>query len=457
MTKKLTLGILQTMSPYGFIGAAWRNPDNASVDYLDLDYWTDMAKELDEAGFDFLFFADSFGYPSIDGEVVDAALRNAVNIPMADPFPVIAAIAAVTNNLGVVVTGSTLFEPPPALARRFSTLDHFTKGRVGWNVVTGVGYAASSRLFGQEQIPHNDRYAHASEHLNVTYGLWEGSWEEDALLVDREAGIYADPKKVHQVSYSGKHFKSDGILNVPPSPQRTPLVMQAGTSNEGRDFAAQNAEVVFLGGGSSQQTKDAIDDINRRAESFGRKPGAIKFMLGATFIVAETDEAAQAAEEEMLSYATREYAAAVYAFITGIDLLKYDQDKPIPVQQTNLGRSSLDRYKKAPAADQKTVGEILEEWRSNGHNAKKFVGTPVAVADQVEQVIAETGADGFLIQPYIVPGTHQDFARLLMPILKERGMVPESPDGPTLRERVFGHGNPRLDETHPAAQYRKLG
>ncbi|WP_159500252.1 NtaA/DmoA family FMN-dependent monooxygenase [Microbacterium sp. 18062] len=455
--KELTLGIFQSLTPNGMIGASWRFPENESLDFLDLDYWIRLSKKIDKAGFDFLFLADTYGYPMIDGEVLDAAVRNAFNIPVADPFAIVSAVAAATERLSVVATASTTVERPPALARRLATLDHLTGGRLGWNVVTGVSQIASANLFGESALSSDERYDRAEEYIDICLGLWEGSWEDDALLEDRENGIYADPAKLRQVSYEGKHFSSRGILNVPPSPQRTPLIVQAGTSGRGKDFAARNAEVVFIGGGSPAQMAANIADVRDRAVSFGRERDSIKFLIGSMFVVGKTEQEAQEKRQAQLAFATTEQAAVTYAYVTGLDLTTMDPDLPLGGSSGEVktveaeGKSSVNRYagKSAPAP---AVKDILEDLRVNGLNGSVFVGDPASIADQVEEFIAQTDADGFLIQSHITPSTYDDFIDLLLPVFRERGMFSTDPSGPTLRERIFGAG-PGLPENHRGTDF----
>lgn len=453
--KPLTLGVFQHFNPNGMTGNSWRHPDNQAVNYLDLDHWTNLAKKLEDGGFDFLFFADSYGYPRLNGKVIDLAITEANNIPGPDPIVLLSALAAATTRLGLVSTASTLIDKPQVIARRFATLDHLTKGRVGWNIVTGSGQASSARLFGEEMTPHDQRYAIAEEHTQLTLKLLEGSWEDDAVRADKEAGVYADASKVHEIEHEGTYFKAHGLLMVPPSPQRTPVLFQAGTSGPGRNFAAQYAEAVFLSGGEPSHVAANIADIRRRAAEFGRSADSIKILVGASFITAATEEEAEAKRQEMLDLTTLEDAATKYAFFTGLDLLSMDLDKPLADARTEQGRSNLERFSGERDAPAPTVREILEEYRQNGINGSVFVGDPHQIVDQIEEFIGVTKADGFLIQPYITPGTYDDFIDLIMPVLRERGLAKTEFEGPTLRESFFGAGHNRLPATHPGAQYRQ--
>jgi FMN-dependent oxidoreductase (nitrilotriacetate monooxygenase family) len=451
----IILGAFQTMNPNGTVGASWRHPENTSTEYLSTAYWTRLARQLEAGGFDFLFFADSYGYPTVDDETLPAALSDAMYVPMADPITVISAAAAATTTLGFVVTSSTTVERPAAVARRYGTLDHLTDGRIGWNVVTGAAQGSSAALFGEAMLKHDDRYAQAADHLSICLKLWEGSWQDDALVMDRESGVYAHPDRVHQIEHNGEFLRSRGLFALPPSPQRSPLILQAGTSAAGRDFAARFAEVVFIGGGETEQIAEQIADIRARVAAAGRDPRSVSFLVGAHFVLGS--DAAQAARkrEEMLSYATLAQAATTYAWVTGIDLTRYPLDEPMPQLASEMGQSSVDRFMNPLDGRRKTVGEVLTEFRDNGINGTVFVGDAVTVADAVENFLARTDADGFLVQPHITPGTYDDFIELLVPELRHRGLL-EQAEGSTLRARLAPGGGDRLPEDHIGSTYRRV-
>ncbi|MEV1069900.1 NtaA/DmoA family FMN-dependent monooxygenase [Streptomyces sp. NPDC050263] len=446
----LIFASFQALSPNGVIGSSWRDPSNTQTDYLMIEHWTELAKKLESGGFDFLFFADTYGYPTLDGELIPFAVEAGYNVPMADPITIVSAIAAATSKLGVVLTNSTTHEKPAALARRFATLDHFTKGRIGWNIVSGGGQSSSTALFGEPMIPHDERYLQADDYLQICLRLWEASWADDALRVDREAGVYAEPDGVRQVSYEGKYLRTKGILTLPPSPQRTPLLLQAGTSSAGRDFAARYAECVFVGGGDPAVVARNITAIRDRAEEIGRPRDSVKFLVGAGFVVGTTEAEAQRKYDNLLGFATLKHAAATFAWSTGVDLLKFDLDKPLPEVHSEIGQTNLDRFRSADGTNP-TVREILEDYRQHGINGTTFIGTPEKVADEVEAFVAATGADGFLVQQHITPGTHDDFIELLRPELLKRDLMRPTREDVTLREQLLGAG-PRVAATHPGAE-----
>jgi len=434
----------------GLMGT-WRLPDNTATDFLDLNHWLTMARRCEEAGVDFLFFADDYGYPVVEGGLPATAVRNGVQFPKGDPMAVLPALAAVTERLGLVTTLSTMVEKPPMVARKMATLDHMSNGRIGWNVVTGAGQNASARLFGTAMTGHDQRYEIAADHVDLSLKLWEGCWDEGALVIDRETGIFADPDKVREIVHDGPHFSSRGVLTVPPGPQRTPMLFQAGASAPGRDLAAKYAEAVFLAAEVSALAEQ-IADIRRRAADYGRDPLSIKFLIAGTFIVAPTNAEAQAIRDRQLATRTLDEAAAAYAFFTGLDLSTMDPDKPLDpsAAKTETGRTNVERFL-GPNAP--TVRQILEEFQRNSVMGAPFIGSVQQVVDQAEATITATGADGFLVQPDHT-GTFDSFIDLIMPELAARGLVQTDLPAMTLRERLLGTGTPHLADDHPGAAYR---
>ena len=456
MTTPLVLGIFQYVSPNGTIGAAWQHPEDESATFTDIGYWKRLARKLEDARFDLLFLADSHGFPALDGELLPASVREGRGVPQADPMPVAAVVAAVTERIGLVVTASTTVELPAALARRLTTLDHLSGGRIGWNIVTGSSGATAAALMGRELVRHDLRYDMADDFLDLSLKLWEASWDEGALVRDKAAGVYADPDRVHMIEHEGPFFRSHGVLNVPPSPQRTPLLVQAGTSGRGMAFAGRSAEAVFVAGGDPARVAANIAAIRAAAVAEGRTADSVKILVGAMFLAGATHEAAVATHEEMLAMSTPEGAAAIFAGNMGIDLLALDPDLPLAQQETEMGLSNLQRYLGRDGQPAPTVREILEDFRRTGLNGTVFVGTGEEIVDEVEQFVAETGADGFLIQPHLTPGTYDDFIAHVLPVLRARGLAREEYVGETLRERLFGDGQRLLPDEHHGAAYRAV-
>lgn len=446
MTKKIALGMFQG----GGVRGSWKTPGQENApNFTDLDYWIDLGRKCEEAGVDFLFFADSYGYPVLHDEIVPTAIEKNIQFSKVDPMLIIPAVATATSRLGLVSTISTMTEQPPAVARQFATLDHLTKGRVGWNVVTGSAQASSALLFGEPLMPHDDRYALADEHVELSLKFWEGCWEDGALV--RRDGVWADPERVHTIHHDGTYFKADGVQTTPPGPQRSPVLFQAGASAPGRALAGKYAEAVFLAA-ESKALADQIADIRRIADENGRGRDAVKCLIAGTFRVADSYEQAVADHQAIIDGISDEHAATLYAYYTGIDLLSLDLDKPIPASAASgdNGRTNIERFL-GPNAP--TVREVIEEFRANGVMGKPFLGTPEQIVDQAEAMLAETDADGFLVQPE-PNGSHDAFFAQIVPEMRRRGLLKDELPGSTLREHLFGEGHVHLPATHPGAQLR---
>ncbi len=458
LSRRLIFGALQHLAPAGMTVGSWRHPDNQAVDYLSFDHWMRLGRQLEHAGFDFLFLADSFTYPVRNGAPSAQAMRDAIQFPFADPFMVAPAVAAATSRLGIAVTASTMAERPVPLARRLATLDNASGGRVGWNIVTGAGQSVFARLFGEEGMTrHDKRYEIAEDFTEATLELWEGTWSETATVGDKDSGAFVDPSEVREITHEGPYFRTEGLLTVPPSAQRTPVLFQAGTSASGKRFAAKFAEAVFVTGGNRAKTAQDIRDVRRLAETeFGRDPESIVFLSGAMFVTGETDEAAAAKRDEMLALATLAGSAEEYRYYTGIDLTELDPDKPLPPRTSEEGQTSVDRY--IQLENPPTVREILDSFRRDGVNGLTFVGSGTTVADGVEQFVAETGVDGFLMEPYLTPGSYDDFIAHIRPELIQRGLWSASDCAPTtLRQQLFADSSGHLPVSHPGAEYRFTG
>jgi FMN-dependent oxidoreductase (nitrilotriacetate monooxygenase family) len=426
----------------------WAHPENTTTDYKRLGHWTSLARMLDEGGFDFLFLADSYGYPVIGDEVPDVAFRQAVEIPKNDPMLLVPAMAAAAPRLCFGVTASTTYEPPFANARRFATLDHLTEGRVAWNVVT-TSSAVVANLFGRDRfIPHDERYAMAAEYLDVSYALFEGSWDDDAVLADKVSRVYADPDRIRPIAHHGKYFDVEGYANSEPGPQRTPVLFQAGASSTGRAFAAANAELVFLQGRDAESLRTQVSDVRSRAEAAGRAPSDITTISGLSVVTGRSTAEAEDLLEEYTSYLDPEAARAYYASMTGIDLASLDPASSFSTVTTEGGRTQVERYRNT------SVSEATADFIRNGMREFVLVGTPSDVGDRIEALVAETGLDGFNYTPYVAPASYSSFIADVVPELRRRGLMPETPRTGTFRERLSGKG-PHLPETHPAARFRQ--
>ena len=445
------------MNVVGHVSAGlWRHPEDRASEYTTLGYWTHIASLLDEAGFDAMFIADALGQIDVYQGKPDAALRTAAQSPVNDPLLLVSAMAAATRQLSFGITVSTTYEHPYLLARKFTTLDHLTNGRVAWNIVTSVLESAARNLGLERQMDHDERYERAQEFLEVTYKLWEGSWEEDAVRRDRQAGIYTDPAKVHPIRHKGRWFSVPDAHLSEPSPQRTPVLFQAGTSDRGRQFAAQNAEVVFLGGTTALAIRNNIERIRELARQLGRADEAIRFITAVSVVVAETDELAHAKFQDYLSYTSQEAALALFSAWTGVDWSEWPLDAPLEYIETNASRSALVGLTRIDAERVWTVGDI-SNYIGIGGIHPTLVGSPQTVADALEALADESGIDGFNLAYAISPGSFEDFVRWVVPELQARGRM-RRPDGRalTLRERLQGEGQRHLRDDHPGTCFRDL-
>lgn len=434
----------------------WRHPHSQAHRYRELRHWIETAQILERGKFDALFIADALGPLEVYQGRVDAALRDGIQTPCDDPLLLISALAAATEHLGFAVTVSTSYEQPYAFARKMTTLDHLSNGRIGWNIVTSALESAARNLGLSEQVPHDQRYAIAEEFMAVVYALWEGSWEDDAVVVDRESGVFAEPSKVHPVNHRGRYFNVPGIALSEPSAQRTPVLFQAGSSAVGKAFAARHAEGVFLSTYDPLITRKLVDDIRQLAKEEGRDPQSVKVFNIITVIVAETEEAAQAKHREYQSYSSVEGSLARYSALLGIDLGELDPDQPLEYSDTAGIRGLLEVFTRLDP--QRTwTPRAIAEFVGVGGGGPVIVGSPEQVADELERWMDVADLDGFNIADPVPPVTLGDFVELVVPELQKRGRAWLDYSGQTLRER-FDDGDSaraRVRDDHPAARYRR--
>lgn len=380
-------------------------------------------------------------------------IETAAQIPVNDPLIPISAMAYVTKHLGFGVTVNTTYEPPFLLARRMSTLDHLTRGRIGWNIVTGY-LDSAARSMGFDTLPEHDaRYDAAEEYLEILYKLWEGSWDDDAVLRDKAGGIYADPSKVRAVSHDGKYYRMEGIHLAEPSPQRTPLLFQAGASARGQDFAARHAECVFIASPNPGAARPTVDALRAKAAAFGRGADAVKVLNLITVVVGQTEKQAQEKLEDYRRHASVEASLAHYSASVGIDFSKYELDDVIDRSSTNANQSALAAITKQ-AAKPVTKREIVDQMIL-GSRMKPMVGAPEQIADRLQTWIGEGDIDGFNLARTVAPESLRDFVELVVPVLQERGVFKADYEQGPLRQKLFGGGNGRLPAAHPAALFRR--
>lgn len=454
MTKKISFNAFEMNCIAHQSPGLWRHPQDRSVEYKDLEYWTDLAQILERGFFDGIFIADVLGIYDVYHQSAEHALTGAVQVPVNDPLQIVPAMAAVTKHLGFGVTTSISFEHPYPFARRISTLDHLTKGRVGWNIVTSYLESGSKNLGLKTQVNHDNRYDIADEYLEVLYKLWEGSWEEGSVLRDRESGIFADHKKVHPIQHEGKYFTVPGIHICEPSPQRTPVLYQAGASSRGQKFASQNAECVFIAAPSKIATKKVVQGIRQKLAQEGRDPYSVKIYALLSIVTDETDAKAQAKFKEYQSYGSYDGALTLLSGWSGVDFSQYQPNDKVEYIQTNAIQSLLDSYVNADPDRVWTIEEIAN-WNSLGGNGPVLVGSAETVSDALQQWVEDTDVDGFNLAYILAHQTFADVVEFIVPELQKRGVYQTSYAQGTLREKLFGAG-PYLPENHRGAKYRNL-
>ncbi|WP_328472552.1 LLM class flavin-dependent oxidoreductase [Actinoplanes sp. NBC_00393] len=430
------------------IQGTWRRPTARQADFNSLNHWVDLARTLERGGFDAIFFADVVGlyapYRGDERKYVEAGLQ----VPSNDPSVLAGAIAYATEHLGIAFTASILQEHPFNFARRISTLDHASNGRIAWNIVTNY-LPNASRNFGLDGLTkHDERYAWADEYVDVTYKLWEGSWEEDALLQDRETGIHADYDKIHRINHEGPRYRVEGPHLVSPTPQRTPLLFQAGASEAGRTFAAKNAEAVFIQAPNLEAAARDTADIRARAVGHGRSAHDLKFFQGLHFVVGSTEEEAKRKSDELDQWIDFDAQLSHMSGAVGIDFGHEDLDRPVGELRTEGVQSIVGWIKDLVTDREPTLRDVAHYTAHNG----RITGTPEQIADRLA-LWRSAGVDGINVVNAEIPGSYEEFVDHVIPVLRERGLAQREYAPGTLREKLFGRGD-RLPDTHPAARYR---
>ncbi|EME46881.1 hypothetical protein DOTSEDRAFT_149359 [Dothistroma septosporum NZE10] len=440
----------------------WRHPSDRSSKFNDIEHWIELAQLLERGHFQGIFIADVLGgYDVYDGpQNLAPAIKSGAQWPVNEPLSVVPAMAAATKSIGFGVTVSTSYEAPYHLARRLSTVDHLTKGRLGWNVVTGYLDSAARNLSNgvdEKNMGHDERYERCEEFVEVVYKLMNASWRSDAIKLDREKGIYTDPELVRKINHKGKHFAVPGPHFCAPSPQRTPVMYQAGTSKAGKAFAARHAEAVFVSQHSPAAVRKNVDDIRRQASDLGRDPASIKVLAKFCPVLGRTQEEADAKYADYIQYGDHEGALALFGGWTGVDMGPYGDDEELRYVESNAIRSYIEGLiSVAPDVNGgKWTKRTLAEHIMVGGLGATCVGTASKVADEMERWVEEGGVDGFNIAYALMPQTFEDVIEMLIPELRERGLFWEDyhVPGGTYRENLYeqpGVKEPPI--SHPAGK-----
>ncbi|MER7082099.1 FMN-dependent oxidoreductase, nitrilotriacetate monooxygenase family [Saccharopolyspora kobensis] len=426
----------------------WRHPQAQQHRFDELSLWTDLARQLEAARFDAIFFADVVGlYGNYRGSW-DIFATEGLQIPSHDPSVMISALGAVTEHLGLAWTSSVIQEHPFTFARRAATLDHLTGGRTGWNIVTSA-LENAHRNFGLPGLtPHDERYRWADEYVEVVYKLLEGSWEDDALRRDKAAGVHADPAKIHKIHHRGERYSVEGPHLVAPSAQRTPVLFQAGTSPAGMAFAARNAEAVFMFAGSPDSARKITTTVRAGAAGHGRRPEDVLFFAGLSFVVGSTEAEARRRKADFDEYLSVDGLAAHMLGGMGVDLGDAPVDTPLKDLRVEGGRGVLQAVIDSVPGGNPTIEDMVR-YRAE---RMRLVGTPERIADELERW-QDAGIDGINIINHVIPGSYAEVIDGLLPELRSRGLAQAEYAPGTFREKLYSDGA-RLNPRHPAASYR---
>ncbi len=422
-------------NPTGHHVASWRHPQSQADAGVNFRHYVELAQTAERAKFDMIFFADNLGVREAH---IDALSRSAQYIANFEPITLISALAAVTERIGLTCTASTSYNEPFHVARKFASLDHISGGRAGWNLVTS-GQAVEARNFGRDfHFGHAERYRRANEFAEVVTALWD-SWDDDAFVRDKESGQFFDPAKMHFLDHKGQHFQVRGPLNIPRPPQGRPVIVQAGTSDDGMDVAARFAEVIFSANLTKESCQEYFKAIKSRAQDkYGRNPDHLKVMPGMSPYVGRTEEEANEkyAYQNSLMHpvVAREILSTV---LGGVDLTPYPFDGPLPdnLPMSNGSQSTFKYVTELAKKDNLSMRQIAEVVA--GARAKLVLkGTPKQIADIMEEWYVDEAADGFNVMPPYLPGALNDFTELVIPELQRRGLFRTEYTGRTLREHL---------------------
>jgi len=429
------LAVFASAGPVSGSHGGWRHPD-ASGDLLSAAYYQNLGRLLEEGRFDMVFLADILAVPDRLGDSLDSQLRyGALGALRLDPLLVLAIIAGVTTHIGLACTISATYFEPYGVARSLATLDHLSNGRAAWNIVTSFQEAEAHNFGRNEQVPRDQRYDRADEFMQVACELWD-SWQDGALIRDRETPLFADPSRVHRVDHAGKWFNVRGPLNVSRSPQGRPVFVQAGASDRGRDFAARWAEVVFVTPGDQDLARDFRRDLRARAKRFGRNPDDLKVLPGVVPIIAETSAEAEAQHKLLSSLSHPQAGLSTLSYHLGIDLSRLPQDAVLPETLDVPGVEG--HFREVVELTRRTglsVAELGQRYGA-GRTTGGFTGTPGAVADRMQEWQEAGACDGFMLQIPYFPGGLESVVRLLVPELQRRGLFRTQYTGSMLRDHL---------------------
>lgn len=454
MAKRMIFTLLVMDSIGHNFHGIWRHPRAANRGFKKFDLWVDLAKKAEQAKIDAFFFTDVIGVQGEYNGSRDIVFEMAMNVPIGDCTMLLPAMARETEDIGFLYTSSVIQHHPFVFARAASTLDHLSNGRIGWNIVTSANESAFRNLGLPGNLSHDERYAWAKEYVDVTYKLWEGSWDVDAIVNDAAKGIYADPTKVHHINHKGERYSVEGFNLMEPSPQRTPVLAQAGGSPAGLDFASKNAELMFLSAFTPEAIRQQVDSVRALAREAGRRDGDILFLQGMMFIVGSTDEEAYRKWGELEEFRSQEAQTAYFSSLSGMDLGRYDPATPLEdilEEIPGIRGAFLSVINAWPAGQKPTIKDFLTSLSL----PQMVVGSPETIANRLLEYQA-AGVDGVQIMNALMPESYEEFFDHVVPVLQEKGLMQREYRPGTLREKLFDKASPDISERHPAHGYRGM-
>lgn len=457
MSRELIYNGFLHLTPNHHSHGYWRTTEGqVQYGYNQLDEYVKTVKTLEKGRFDTLFIADVVGVYDADFGDGKTTIRAGTQFPEPDPITIVSALGLVTEHLGIVVTSNVIQAHPFSFARQISSLDEFTRGRIGWNIVTSY-LSNGFRNYGfNDIVPHDERYEWAQEYLDVAYKLWELSWEDGAVLHDPATNRFFDPDKIHKIHHVGKRYRVEGPHIVEPSPQRSPVFFQAGNSDAGRRFAARNAEVTFLPSQTPDTARKDIAILNRELVNYGRQAEDLKKLVSLSTVIGSTEEEAKRKQQHLFDNIDINALQGFYSGGSGIDLSSIDPDTPLTElsRQEQFSQHMRSKFRIAVDADY-GQGRVLT-WREyllqHALLPGRFAGTPEQIADKVQQY-ADAGVDGFNVVPVTTLGWWDEWVEHVVPVLQKRGLARKEYRPGTLREKLFGKES-QLPATHPQRTLR---
>ncbi|MDI4232065.1 LLM class flavin-dependent oxidoreductase [Bradyrhizobium sp. Arg237L] len=414
--------------------AIWRNPKHRT-DFFSLGHYVGIARLLERGKFDFMFFADRLAIADRYGASHETGIRHAdQDATRMDPVPILGAIAAVTNRIGLGATRSTTYDAPYNIAREFATLDHISAGRAAWNVVTSMNDGEALNYGDVPHLGHDDRYDRGDEFMEVAFGLWD-SWDKDALLLDRENGIYADPGKVHYLNHKGRWFQSRGPLNIPRSPQGRPVIIQAGSSGRGKAFAARWSEVIFALQPSLERMRAFKSDVATALVDAGRTPDASKVLMAIMPFIGESRAEAEEKRDLHDSLVNPLVGLSTLAAHANADFSHFSLEESVEQLQSSGSQGNLAALKSIAAGKSITIADAGRIY-GQGVMCPRLVGTAKDVAEQMAEIVTSGASDGFVVSPAFLPDTFEDFVGKVVPVLQKNGLFRSEYEGGTLRSHL---------------------